>query len=339
VRAMFETYRQSRSIRKTIFTMNGARRFNRDGKPWARTSIRRILTNPIYVGTVRYAKRAMRGNRIVKQDREKWIVTENACAPIIEQDLFDDLQTSLKANGRPRAWREASTYLLTGLVRCGLCGGRMIGMTCKGGNGQPHRYYRCVRRVQKGPSVCKGLTCRAGELEEVVVSQIVGFDADALRQELEDYKRHMAAEIAPQAKRREELQAAFDGFRERERRLLELYETSAIDLAAFKERRAQLEQQRLVIAGELAETDVNVPDGSVQDIDAKSLAGKFRELQATFGHLSLHEQQRLLQAMTQEIGVHPDGKLDIDFNVTAGVQSPAIPLEQYVEIQIARQGE
>ena len=101
VQAIFETYRQSRSIRKTIFTMNGARRFNRDGKPWARTTMRRILTNPVYVGTVRYAKRAVRGNRILKQDRKKWIVVENACAPIIEKALFDGLQPGLDRQHAP----------------------------------------------------------------------------------------------------------------------------------------------------------------------------------------------------------------------------------------------
>jgi site-specific DNA recombinase len=336
VRAMFEEYRQSRSIRRVIFTLNAARRFNRGGKPWARTTVRRILTNPIYVGTVSYAKRAVRGNRILKQDREKWIVTENACEPIIEKELFEGIQASLNDNTRPHAWREASEYLLTGMTRCGICGGRLNGLTCKGGNGQTHRYYRCVTRVQKGPTVCAGVTCRAEEIEEAVVGQIVGFDASTLRRALEEHKRRVAKEAKPLANRKAALEAEFEGFRERERRLLELYEESVIDLGAFKERRGQLERQKLAISQELADLESRLPPGAEDDIDAAELAGRFQDLQATFLHLPLPEQQRLLRAMVRRIALHPDGKVDLDLNLLAGVGSGAIPIGGCREINLQR---
>lgn len=339
VTAIFETYRQSRSIRKTIFTMNATRRFNREGKPWARTTIRRILTNPVYVGTVRYAKRAVRGNRILKQDKTKWVVAENACQPIVEKELFADLQAGLNDNTRPRAWREASTYLLTGLVRCGICGGRMNGTTCKGSSGKPHRYYHCIQRVQRGPSVCKGISCKAEELEAAVVGQIMGFDAATLKSELEEHKRRFAEEAAPRAARLAELRQAFEGFRERERRLLELYETGAVDLATFKERRGQLESQRLAVAAELTELECASTQGGEQDIDPDALVRDYRQLQATFRNLSPLEQQRLLQAMTREVSVLPDRTANVHFTPVAGVHAPTVKLDQYVEIQLARQGD
>jgi len=333
VLAIFDMYRQSRSVRRTIHTMNAAGRFNRKGKPWARTSIRSILANRIYVGTMCYAKRVVRGSRIIKQDREKWIVVDKACEPIIEQTIFDDVQKSLNANTRPAPWSDASPHLLTGLARCGLCGGSMTGMNCKASNGNPHRYYRCTARLHKGPSVCKGLICRADELEAAVVGQITGFDAGTLARELEEYKKRMADEAAPRAARRARLQTAFEGYRERERRLLELYETSAIDLVAFRERYAHLDQERAAIVADLAEIDANTPEGGVQNVDAHALAERFRELQATFPRLSLSERQRLLRAMTREVTVYPDGKVKIDFNFFSGLQSPGIPIGQYVEVQ------
>ncbi|MCK4849737.1 MAG: hypothetical protein KAT11_00225, partial [Phycisphaerae bacterium] len=45
-------------------------------------------------------------------------------------------------------------------------------------------YYRCVGRVQKGNSFCEGLSYRQAELEQNIISQIVGFDTnlDSTRQ-------------------------------------------------------------------------------------------------------------------------------------------------------------
>jgi site-specific DNA recombinase len=334
IRAIFGAFRESRSVRRTIYTLNAARRFNRGGKPWARTTVRRILTNPIYIGTVRYAKRAVRGNRILKQAREKWIVTENACEPIVEKSLFEGIQASLNDNTRPRAWSEASEYLLTSMARCGICGGRLNGMTCKGGNGQPHKYYRCVTRIQKGPTVCAGVTCRAEELEEAVVGQIVGFDADTLRRALEEHKRRAAKEAKPLATRKAALEAEFESFRERERKLLELYEESVIDLGAFKERRGQLERQKLAISQELADLESRLPRGAGDDLDPAELAGRLQDLQATFPHLPLPEQQRLLRAMVRRIAVQPDGKVELDLNLLAGVGSAAVPIGGCREINL-----
>ena len=288
---------------------------------------------------MRYAKRAVRGNRILKQDRAKWIVAENACAPIVEKSLFNDLQSCLGGNIRQRAWSEASTYLLTGLVRCGECGRTLTGMTCKGANGQLHRYYRCPSRIQKGPSACKGLVYRAGELEEAIVGQIAGFDAETLKRELEEHRKRIAEQAAPRAARRAELQSAFDSYRDRERRLLELYETNAIDLGAFKERREQLESQRLAVAAELTGTDASAPQQGAENIDPEALVRDYRELQASFEDLPMSGKQRLLQEMAREITACSGGVVRIHLDLTAGVRSPAIPLDKYLEIRIAPKGE
>ena len=230
VRAMFAEYLQTHSIRKVIFSVNARGSCNRNGKPWARTSLRRLLCNPIYVGTVCYAKRATRGSHLVKQDQGDWVIAENACEAIIAKDDFDRAQALLQSNMGKRAWAETSTHLLSGLLRCGACGGTMAGMRQRRGE-KMHQYYRCTARIQKGPSACAGVTCRAGELEAAVVGQIVGYDAQTLKKEFEAYQRRIKKQAKPAIRRRESLEKQYEGFREREARLLELYEESIIDIS------------------------------------------------------------------------------------------------------------
>jgi len=335
VRAMYAEFLQHHSMHRTVVTLNAAGRFNREGQPWARTSIRRILTSQTYIGTLCYAKRAVQGSRVVQQDEEDWITVEGACPAIIEQADFDTVQASLNDGRRRTAWCERSTYLLTGLVRCGRCGGRMAGMTQRDKRDRSvYSYYRCVTRQQKGKAICEGMSVRRQELEDAIVQHIVGFDAETLRSELRAYKKNAAAELAPRARRREELEALYARFGERDRRLLDLYEEAIIDRETFRERRGQIERERLTIAQELAELEVGLPDVALDDLDPDQVASEFVELQATFPSLSPRDRRALVQNMVSEVTVSEDGKVQVDFNVVAGLRGVDIPLDEYREFDL-----
>ncbi len=307
----------------------------RGGNPWTPASVRRILTSPTYTGTLCYAKRGHRSSRLVSQDEEDWIVAEGAWEAIVEQSDFDEVQAELNDGSRRRAWCEKSTYLLTGLVRCGRCGGRMNGWTQRGDDGEVlYSYYRCTTRTQKGKAVCEGLSCRRFELEAAIVDHVIGFDAPTLRRAIEEWQARAAAEAAPRHRRHQELEAQFAAYGERERRLLELYEEAVIDIDLFRERRGQLERERLAIAQELAELGADPSGDDVEALDADALVAQFQELQATFPHLSAREQRRLLQAMVREITVQPDGTVQVDFNLIAGLAAGDVPLDEYREFDL-----
>ena len=120
--------------------------------------------------------------------------------------------------------------------------------------------------------------------------------------------------------------------------MLELYETNAIDLGTFKERRGQLDSQRLAIAAELTEMDASAPEEGAPDIDADALVREFKQLQATFVELPMPNKQRLLQDLTREVTAHKDGTVKIHLSLIAGIQSPAIPIDKYFEIHVAPKG-
>lgn len=339
VRAIFAEYLRTRSIRKAIFSINAMKLTNRSGKLWSRTSLRRLLSNPTYIGTVAYAKREVRRNRIVRRDHGDWIVVEEACPPIVEKEQFDRVQEILRGNGGSHAWKEKSTYLLTGMVRCGICGARLSGMRSNKPNRKEHRYYRCTSRLQKGPKACSGLTCRADEIERAIVGRIVGFDADALRRELQRHREDLAREAIPSKRRREELQARFEEYRGRGRRLLELYEESYIDMETFRDRRRHLDEERLAIAKELAELDMRSPDDGLVDLDIDEVVTQFSRLRETFPHLAVVEQRQMLQSMIREITLRADGKVEVDFNLIPGLDMEGAALDGFQEFDLREKPE
>jgi site-specific DNA recombinase len=321
VRAIYAEFLKHRTIRKTIHTINAERKFKRDGKPWAMTSIKRLLSSPTYTGTTAYGKRRVRGSRYVPQDRDEWVVVKDACEPIIEKRVFDEVQESLARNGHGRSWSEMSPHLLSGMVRCGICGGGMHGMTLPGkkAHWSSQTYYRCTTRQTKGPSVCPGLSIRADKIENLVLDQIVGFDVETLKQELRAAKEEAIHQAVPTAKRRKRLEGEFEAVRGRELRVLELYEEGGIDLAGFKQRRKDLDEQKLALAKQIAELESTAVNGSPEEVDTDALAVRFCNLKETFDYLSMVEKRQMLRAMIYEIVAYPDKDPVLDFSVGGGM--------------------
>ena len=90
---------------------------------------------------------------------------ENAIPSIIDQNTFDRVQQILDqaVHARPRA--DKPRYMLTGLMRCGLCGGAMVGDTLRGVG-----YYRCgnAKRTKECENKKRHLASR---IEDDVFSQ------------------------------------------------------------------------------------------------------------------------------------------------------------------------
>ena len=63
--------------------------------------------------------------------------------PIIEPELFEQVQQALKENRPGRRTRSTSRYryLFSGLIRCGLCGQKLSGASAESSTGVTYRYY------------------------------------------------------------------------------------------------------------------------------------------------------------------------------------------------------
>jgi len=125
------------------------------------TTVRNVITNPLYTGKVSY-----RGEYY-----------EGVHEPLITEEEFKTAQELLKkraTNSRPFH----SHYLLTGVIRCGECGARMAGTAgALLKSGERMRYYVCHSRrgtplhMVKDPN-CKKLSERKERIEEKVIGEI-----------------------------------------------------------------------------------------------------------------------------------------------------------------------
>ena len=180
IKRIFETFLNTNSVRKTTIQLNNRGIKTRKGKLWSKTTIHRILSSPIYAGFLTYGKRKTDpvSGKLTKQDKETWTIVEGEHDAIFPVEIFQKVQNLLSQNqGKPT--KSSRTYLLSGLMRCGLCGGAMTGHTfTKKGSEKEYSYYKCYSRLQKGDMACKGLILPANQLEDFIIDQLMKLSAN-----------------------------------------------------------------------------------------------------------------------------------------------------------------
>jgi site-specific DNA recombinase len=135
VKAAFELYVHGNSRLEDISTFFVEQDLlSRNGKPFKRDKITRILSNPIYCGLFQFSGELYQGNH----------------QPIVSKQLFDTVQKVLRDRSRPHKQSTNNPQALCGLFRCGECS-RAITAEAKtkiqqNGNTHHYIYYRCTKK-------------------------------------------------------------------------------------------------------------------------------------------------------------------------------------------------
>lgn len=92
---------------------------------WDFTTIKEMLQNPVYVGTIASQKMVYRFKTgwIADKKRDDWIAVEGMHEALIDPDVFALVQEKMTERKRPDAWGNYSIF--AGLVKCGQCGSTM----------------------------------------------------------------------------------------------------------------------------------------------------------------------------------------------------------------------
>ena len=141
------------------------------GRPhaWARSSVRAVLYRELYRGEIVWNRTKKRDTWGVKcqgpRPESEWLRVPAPALRIVDEALWDAAharlaaprQTYLRTQGG-RLWGRppsglASRYLLTGIARCGICGGGLEVRSRSHGR-QRAFFYSCSSFYRRGPEVC-----------------------------------------------------------------------------------------------------------------------------------------------------------------------------------------
>jgi site-specific DNA recombinase len=151
-------------------------------KLWNRVTVRRILTNPSYLGILyirRYDTKDCHLNKYKKKGEKIKVKEKPRCEwipiqipRIIDNDIWEKAQNTLKKSKHSYKKNDSVDFLLTPLLRCGVCGRVMNGKSIIKSEGC-YRYYICSGKYNDTKDKkCGAVLVKADEIEMAVWKSI-----------------------------------------------------------------------------------------------------------------------------------------------------------------------
>ena len=261
VREMFEKSLRGSGLKELCKELNDRGITNR-GKRWYKGTLHYVLRNEAYTGA------AVWGKSSKGQEAADPVRVEGAWPALVSRELFDDVQQAMSARAPKvqRPGRVGSKFLLSGLLKCGVCGRPYSAQGAKSGQ---FAYYICGTLFREGAGTCSARYLNAPRLETFVVEKIrerilneetivalvtlVAEEIDAMAGELSGRLEVVEAELSDVRKRLEKLYEAI----ETSELTLEVLSPRIMSL---RHREEQLEAAREDAETQLEQRRVELPD-------------------------------------------------------------------------------
>ena len=274
VKEIFESSLSGYGLKEICRTLNDRGITNR-GKRWYKGGLHYLLTNEAYTGT------AVWGRTTKVEKAQDPVRVEGAWPALVSRELFDAVQEAMRDRA-PKVRRPArvgSRFLLSGLLKCGVCGRPYSGQGAKSGQ---FAYYICGTLFREGAGTCSARYLNAPRVEEFVVEKIR--ERILTEETIVELVKLVAEEIDAMAGelagRLEVIEAELGDVRRRLERLYEALETSELTLEvlsprifSLRHREEQLEAARDDAATQLEQRRVELP--TTEEI--KGYVADFRE--------------------------------------------------------------
>ena len=333
VAALFALYAEERC---SLFSL--ARKLQRDavlppraGRRWNMTTVRQILTNPVYTGQI-YAGRiqeacgtgAAATTRRV-WPREDWIAVAPVPA-VVTQEQFDRVQDKLAQNQQfARRNNTAHAYLLRALVSCGVCG-----LSCSGRCPSPgYRYYQCRGKLAAVHShrdtICPSRHIPAAQLDALVWDDLCQMltHPGTIRLALE--RAHGGHWLPQELQARcETLRRGQAGLQRQVERLTEAYLAGVVGLDEYQRRRRDLEQREHALAGQERQLGAQV-DRQVELARLGLSMEEFcRRVSQGLKQASWEQKRQLIEWLVARVVV-TDGEVEIRYVIPTSPAGEAAP--------------
>jgi len=175
VRFMFKAVGEGLSYGSIARDLNRRGQRTMYGKRFSGATIKQMVTNPTYAGTI-VAGRRRQGKFACIQDGGR-VVCENAHEPLVERDVFERAQRVIRQKYRPSSSPTPGRYLLTGLVYLADSGQRLKGYTmAHSGRKVKRRYYSVpAHSYEECPERSDWPSFRADTIEHGVLGKLQQF--------------------------------------------------------------------------------------------------------------------------------------------------------------------
>jgi len=310
VREIFRLYVETGSIVATVTEVNRRGWTSkswqtkggevREGRSFDRVSLRRLLTNPVYIGKVRSGDEVFDGVHEAIIDATTW-------------EAVQAILTSPEGNGN--GVRYSDNALLKGFIKCGACGASYSPHSAKSGD-RRYRYYVCQTAQKQGAAACPKSRVGAEKLEQFVVGKVmaIGRDSSVVAETLAATKTEREVELRGLRRELKGLEKAHGKLRDQKGNLVDSVVKACNGAPALLEQIGEVELEMQEAAATIEEVRGLIARLEHEAIDEKDLKTALASFTPIWQELFPRERARILHLLIDEVVFDArSGELEIAF--------------------------
>lgn len=142
VRKIYDMYLSGMGMNKIALSLNNQGILTKSDAAWTSNKVKYVLTNPIYIGTMRYNYRV---------NNDNYFEVEGAVPAIISEEVFERAQKIIEKRKTAHPRSATSEFVFSGVAKCARCGAPFAGKYGFSRRGEkihrPRSYYCTKQKI------------------------------------------------------------------------------------------------------------------------------------------------------------------------------------------------
>ncbi|PWW99198.1 resolvase [Clostridium perfringens] len=317
VRFIFNEYSKGKGYKAITNKMNKLGYKTKKGNNFSVGSIRDILTNPVYIGEIRYNVRQNWSEKRRRNINPNPIRVKGKHEAIIDRELWDKVQLILESKkGKPSRIYDGE-YPLTGILRCPKCGAGMVisrtTNTLADGTKKRIAYYCCGNWKNKGTSVCNSNTIRVDKANEYVfkkIEELVSNEA-MIKAVVKNINKERKEKVKPAKRLLGNIDKELEKLDKRKRKIFEAYEDDIITKEEFQIRKDELNEKIRILEEEKKPLLNTISEDVSEEIPYEFIKDILMNFSKVLNSsVSREQQKKLLHMIISEITMNESREIE-----------------------------
>ncbi|HII4444637.1 TPA: recombinase family protein [Clostridium perfringens] len=274
------------------------------------SGIKEILLNPLYCGKIRYNYRENWSEKRRRGINKNPIIVEGKHEAIIPKEKWEEVQCLFKSKSKIPSRVFDGSYLLTGLLKCPVCGASMVAgrakTKTKNGEVKVIRYYHCGNWRNKGSAVCKSNGIRADKAEEFIINKINNIlkNENLLNEAVNKFNNKNLVGIEPIEEEIKLIDTKLKSLNSKKNKIFELFEDGIIEKETLKLRIKILEESIELNLKRKKELVEKIRDSTTTKVTLKEVKIVLNRISDIFNKFSKENQKMLLHLLIEKITIN-----------------------------------
>ena len=317
VRFIFNEYSKGKGYKAITNQINKLGYKTKKGNNFSVGSIRDILTNPVYIGEIRYNVRQKWSEKRRRNINPNPIRVKGKHEAIIDRELWDKVQLILESKkGKPSRIYDGE-YPLTGILRCPKCGAGMVisrtTNTLADGTKKRIAYYCCGNWKNKGTSVCNSNTIRVDKANEYVfkkIEELVSNEA-MIKAVVKNINKERKDKVKPAKRLLGDIDKELEKLDKRKRKIFEAYEDDILTKEEFQIRKDELNEKIRILEEEKKPLLNTISEDVSEEIPYEFIKDILMNFSKVLNSsVSREQQKKLLHMIISEITMNESREIE-----------------------------